>query len=107
MLVPSLITSFSGTDYSIYYTTMDFWISLRFISDQDGLLFGVRLRQRLIKSNMPGEKCVFDRIGFLVGSNEGRSLVITLCKMNPKDHISIFSKLSLNKFSGKMIFSFI
>lgn len=107
MLVPSLITYFSGADYSISYTTMDFWISLRFISAQDGLLLGVRLRQRLIKSNMPGEKCVFESIGFLVGSNEGRSRVITLCKMNPKDQMSIFSKLSLNKFSGKMMFSFI
>ena len=107
MLVPSLMTYFSGADYSISYTTMEFWISFRFIYDQDGLLFGVKLRQRLMRSNITGEKWVFESIGFLVGSKEGRSLVITLCKMNPKDQTSIFSKLNLNKFSGKMIFSFI
>lgn len=86
---------------------MELWISFRFIYDQEGLLLGVKLRQRLIRSNIPEEKWVFDSIGFLVGSKEGRSLVITLCKMNPKDQMSIFSKLNLNKFSGKMMFSFI
>jgi hypothetical protein len=47
------------------------------------------------------------RIGLRVGSKAGKSWVITLCKMKPKDQTSIFWISSLNRFYGKIIFSFI
>lgn len=61
-----------------------------FISFQEGRLAGVRLRQRVIRSSIPGEKSFLLRIGFLVGSKEGSSLVIILCIIKPSDQMSIF-----------------
>jgi hypothetical protein len=61
-------------------------------------LAGVRLKHFEMSSSIPGEKADLLRIGFLVGSKTGIYLVIILCIINPNDQISIFSKLSLNKF---------
>ena len=77
------------------------------MSCQEGLFAGVTFKQRLIRSSIPGLKRDLAKTGFLDASKAGKSLEIILCKIKPKDQISIFSKLSFIRFSGKMIFSFI
>lgn len=98
LLVPSFIIYFSGEASYIYSTTISLSKSLTLIYYQEGRWAGVKLRQRLIKFNIPGEKNFLFKIGFLVGSNAGRSLVMTLCKMKPNDQTSIFWMSNLKRF---------
>jgi hypothetical protein len=54
--------------------------------------------------DIPGENLALAMIGFLLESKTGISFAKILCKINPNDHISIFYRSSLDKFSGKIIF---
>jgi len=108
LAVPKRITYLSTTAYySTGYITTATSKSRRFSPSHPGRWAGVRLKQRIIRSCMPGENKALLSMGLRVGSKAGRSLVITLCRTNPNDHISIFCWSSLKKFSGRMMFSFI
>lgn len=86
--------------------TICFYNQRRLISVHEGRLEGVRLKQRVIRSIMPGENLSFGRIGLRVESNTGASNTSILCTKNPKNQTSIFQKLNFIKLSTNNIFSF-
>ena len=78
-LVPSLISfTYFYSTYSTYSIKICFYSYRRFISAQEGLFAGVKLKQREIKSIIPGENLSFDKIGLRVESNKGTSRINTL-----------------------------
>jgi hypothetical protein len=79
----------------------------RSISSQVGLKAGFTFKHLVMRSVIAGFNPVFLRTGALVALKVGRSPVRILCAKKPNDQISIFSKLSLKRFSGKIIFYFI